>query len=112
MLIITGTLYVAAEERHKWIDAHYDIVKRARSMPGCVDLYLVADPVEEGRVNLLDSGSPRRTSRPGARSPTRHPHRQSSVGLWRNTTSARSARRFDGGSAKVVKSSHVSADRN
>jgi quinol monooxygenase YgiN len=54
MLIITGKLYVAIEERQKWIDAHYEIVKRARSMPGCVDLYLVADPVEAGRVNLFE----------------------------------------------------------
>ena len=54
MLIIAGKLYVAREERQNWIDAHYDVVTRARSTPGCVDLYISADPVEDGRVNMFE----------------------------------------------------------
>ena len=52
MLIIAGSLYVAPQERQKLIEAHRDVIKQARSRPGCLDLYVSADPVEEGRVNL------------------------------------------------------------
>jgi hypothetical protein len=34
VLIIAGSLYVRPEERDKWVEAHYEIVKRARSQPG------------------------------------------------------------------------------
>lgn len=54
MLIIAGNLHVAPEERDKWVEAHYEIVKLARSQPGCIDLYFSADPVEEGRVNMFE----------------------------------------------------------
>jgi quinol monooxygenase YgiN len=54
MLIIAGSLYVAPEERDRWVRAHYDIVKLARSQPGCVDLAISADQVDEGRVNLFE----------------------------------------------------------
>jgi quinol monooxygenase YgiN len=54
VLIIAGSLYVPPEERDRWVRAHYDIVKLARSQPGCVDLAISADPVEEGRVNLFE----------------------------------------------------------
>ncbi len=53
MLIIAGKLYVSSDERQKWIDAH-DVVKRARSTPGCVELYISADPVDERRVNMFE----------------------------------------------------------
>jgi quinol monooxygenase YgiN len=49
MLIIAGSLYVPPQERDKWVDAHDEVVRRARSQPGCIDLYFCADPVEEGR---------------------------------------------------------------
>lgn len=54
MLIIAGELYVAPEDRDTWVAAHRDVVKRARSAPGCVDLHISADPVEEGRVNMFE----------------------------------------------------------
>jgi quinol monooxygenase YgiN len=54
MLIVAGKLYVAREERQNWIDAHYDVVTRALPTPGCVDLYISADPVEDGRVNMFE----------------------------------------------------------
>jgi quinol monooxygenase YgiN len=54
MLIIAGHLYVDPDERDKWVEAHYEIVKRARSQPGCIDLYFSADPVEQGRVNMFE----------------------------------------------------------
>jgi hypothetical protein len=96
MLIITGKLYVATEERQKWIDAHYEIVKRARSMPGCVDLYLVAVRWKRAESTCSNSGSRRMICRPGAGSRTHHPGRQPWVGAWRNISSAGPARRFEG----------------
>src|SRR5258708_5440851 len=54
MLIIAGKLYMAPQERDKWVEAHYDVIKRARSAPGCLELYISADPVEEGRVNMFE----------------------------------------------------------
>jgi quinol monooxygenase YgiN len=54
MLIIAGKLYMAPEERDKWVAAHYEVIKRARSAPGCVDLYLSADLIEAGRVNMFE----------------------------------------------------------
>ena len=53
MLIIAGKLYVSSDERQKWIDAH-DVVKRARSTPGCGELYISADSVDERRVNMFE----------------------------------------------------------
>jgi quinol monooxygenase YgiN len=54
MVIIAGKVYVAAEERDKWVEAHDDVINRARSAPGCLDLYVSADPVEKGRVNIFE----------------------------------------------------------
>jgi len=54
MLIIAGKLYMAPEDCDKWVASHYDVIQRARAAPGCVDLYLGADPVEAGRVNLFE----------------------------------------------------------
>jgi quinol monooxygenase YgiN len=54
MLIVAGNLYVHPEDRDKWIQAHHEIVKIARSAPGCIDLYICADPIDNGRVNMFE----------------------------------------------------------
>ncbi len=54
MVIIAGKLYVPAELRDAWVEEHRDVIGRARSMPGCVDLYITADPLEPGRVNMYE----------------------------------------------------------
>ena len=54
MLIIAGSLYLHPEDRDKWVEAHLEIVQRARSRHGCIDLYLSADPVEADRVNMFE----------------------------------------------------------
>jgi Antibiotic biosynthesis monooxygenase len=54
MLIIAGKVYVDPQERDKWVEAHYDVIKRARAAPGCLDLYVSADPVEADRVNIFE----------------------------------------------------------
>jgi quinol monooxygenase YgiN len=54
MLIVAGKMYLHPDERDKWVADHYDAITRARAMPGCLDLYLAADPIEPGRVNMLE----------------------------------------------------------
>jgi quinol monooxygenase YgiN len=54
MLIVAGKLYVHPEERDRWVTAHGEVTKTARFQPGCLDLYLAADPLEPGRVNLFE----------------------------------------------------------
>ncbi|GAA3748755.1 putative quinol monooxygenase [Salinactinospora qingdaonensis] len=54
MLIIAGKLYVAPEDRDKYVESHHDLIQRARSQPGCLDLVIAADPIEEGRINMFE----------------------------------------------------------
>ncbi|OLT19125.1 hypothetical protein BJF79_02615 [Actinomadura sp. CNU-125] len=54
MVIIAGKMYVPAEVRDRWVADHRDAITRARAMPGCVDLYLSADPLERDRVNMYE----------------------------------------------------------
>jgi quinol monooxygenase YgiN len=54
MLIVSGYLYVRPEDRDAWVEAHDPIIRQARSEPGCIDLYLSADPIEDGRINLFE----------------------------------------------------------
>ncbi len=54
MLIITGKLYVAPEDRDKFVDGHIEIMKRAREHDGCIDLAISADMIEDGRVNMIE----------------------------------------------------------
>jgi quinol monooxygenase YgiN len=53
-VIIAGSLYVRPEDRDSWVTAHRGIIRQARSEPGCIDLYLSADPVEDDRINLFE----------------------------------------------------------
>ena len=53
-VIATGNLYVHPKDRDPWVAAHHAIIQQARSEPGCIDLYLSADPVDEGRINLFE----------------------------------------------------------
>jgi quinol monooxygenase YgiN len=54
MVIVAGHLHVPPQERDAWVAAHHDILRQVRSEPGCVDLAITADPLDEGRVNLFE----------------------------------------------------------
>lgn len=54
MLIVAGKLYVHPEERDRWVAAHDEVTRSARSRPGCLNLHLSADPLELGRINLFE----------------------------------------------------------
>ena len=51
MWIIAGHLTVDEGERDAFVEAHRDLVERARKAPGCLDVAITADPVTPGRVN-------------------------------------------------------------
>ncbi|SIS65226.1 putative quinol monooxygenase [Paracoccus saliphilus] len=54
MLIVAGHFTVPAECRNAFVDAHADLIRRARENPGCLDLFISEDPVEPVRVNMLE----------------------------------------------------------
>lgn len=51
MWIIAGHLIVDDDKRDALVEAHCDLVKRAREAPGCLDVAITADPVDPRRVN-------------------------------------------------------------
>jgi quinol monooxygenase YgiN len=54
MLIVAGHLSVRPEDRDPWVEAHREVLKIALSFPGCIDLFVAADPADEGRVNMFE----------------------------------------------------------
>jgi quinol monooxygenase YgiN len=53
-LIIAGYLMVPAKQRQAFVDAHADLIKRARAQPGCLDLSISPDPLDTTRVNMVE----------------------------------------------------------
>jgi quinol monooxygenase YgiN len=51
MLIIAGYLLLASSDRDLFVAGHLDLIERARQAPGCLDLAISADPVNDTRVN-------------------------------------------------------------
>ncbi|MFI7075785.1 MULTISPECIES: putative quinol monooxygenase [unclassified Micromonospora] len=54
MLIVAGTLYVDPAERDDYLATCVEIVRAARSAPGCVDFSISPDVVEPGRINVYE----------------------------------------------------------
>ncbi|RIV36029.1 putative quinol monooxygenase [Micromonospora radicis] len=54
MLIVAGTLYVDPTERDDYLATCAEIVRAARSAPGCVDFAISPDLVEPGRINVYE----------------------------------------------------------
>lgn len=54
MVIIAGWFTVAPEDRDKCVEMDKDLVRRARSAPGCLDIAVSADPLDGGRVNMFE----------------------------------------------------------
>ena len=54
MLIIAGKEYVAPEGRDACVEGYKDLIRRARSAPGCLDAAISADAVEPGRINSFE----------------------------------------------------------
>lgn len=54
MLVIAGYLLLAPTERDRFVAQHLDLVARARQAPGCLDLAISSDPVNDARVNTFE----------------------------------------------------------
>ena len=54
MLIIAGYVIVDADKRDEIVAAHQEMVQRARTFEGCLDLSITADPIEPTRFNNFE----------------------------------------------------------
>ncbi len=54
MLIIAGYVIMDPERRDDYVAAFADMVARARTAPGCLDVAITADPLDAGRVNVYE----------------------------------------------------------
>lgn len=55
MIIISGHLLVDEADRDRYVDAHRDLVSRARAFDGCIDLSISADTVDPQRINNFEA---------------------------------------------------------
>lgn len=53
-VIVAGWFTVEPEKRDAVVDSFKDLVRRARSAPGCLDLAITPDAVEPGRINNFE----------------------------------------------------------
>ena len=54
MFIVAGSLYVDPAGRDAYLASCVEVVRQARSAPGCVDFAICADLVEPGRINVYE----------------------------------------------------------
>jgi len=54
VVIVAGKVYVTPEHREEHLASLTDLIGRARAAPGCLDLVIAADPLEPGRVNIME----------------------------------------------------------
>ena len=54
MFIVAGSLYVDPAGRDAYLASCVEVVRQARSAPGCVDFAISADLVEPGRINVYE----------------------------------------------------------
>ena len=54
MIIVTGWLRVAPDERAAYLDECRPVIEAARAAPGCLDFHLSADSLEPGRINVVE----------------------------------------------------------
>ena len=54
MIIIAGFTLTEASKRDNAVQAHVDMVARARNRDGCLDLSISADPLDPERINIFE----------------------------------------------------------
>lgn len=54
MIIVAGHLTVAPEARTAYVEGCRSVVEAARHAPGCLEFAISADPVDPGRVLVLE----------------------------------------------------------
>ena len=53
-VIVAGWHTVDPEKRDAVVESFKDLVTRARSAPGCLDVSITADSVDAGRINIFE----------------------------------------------------------
>ncbi|HXV94266.1 MAG TPA: antibiotic biosynthesis monooxygenase family protein [Pseudonocardia sp.] len=54
MIIVSGALYVDPAERQTYLEGCVEVVRSARSAPGCRDFALSADLLDPARINVYE----------------------------------------------------------
>jgi quinol monooxygenase YgiN len=54
VIIIAGTLRIAAGDRDRYLAAVADVAVLARRAPGCLDFVQAADPLDPERINIFE----------------------------------------------------------
>ena len=54
MIIIAGHTLTDASKRDDAVKAHVEMVRRARTQPGCIDLAISADAIDPERTNIFE----------------------------------------------------------
>jgi heme-degrading monooxygenase HmoA len=54
VIIVAGTLHVAAADRDRYLSAVAGVAVLARRAPGCLDFVQAADPLDPERVNIFE----------------------------------------------------------
>jgi quinol monooxygenase YgiN len=54
VIIIAGTLHVAAADRQQYLEVAGSATRMARATDGCLDFAQSADPIEPGRINIFE----------------------------------------------------------
>lgn len=53
-VIVSGHLLVSPDHRATYLDGCVEVVRMARQAPGCLDFTISADPLDPGRINVLE----------------------------------------------------------
>ncbi len=55
MIIVSGSIFVKAGERDRFLAFSKSSMSQARSTPGCKDFIVAADPIDPHRVNVYEA---------------------------------------------------------
>ena len=55
MIIVSGWLRVAAEDRDAYLAGCVEVITAARQAPGCLDFHLAADLLDPERINVYEA---------------------------------------------------------
>jgi quinol monooxygenase YgiN len=54
MLIVAGSISVAADRRSAYLDGCVEVLAAARAAEGCLDFAISPDPLDAGRINVYE----------------------------------------------------------
>jgi len=54
MIIVSGSIFVDDQARDGYLAGCREVIVAARAAEGCLDFHLSADPIEPGRINILE----------------------------------------------------------